>query len=266
MRLLSLYGTTIILLSSLIAQADEPTSIKTKHWELGIEISQFGYKEPGLMEETGLLAGLAGSYIFTEPSYIKIDGRYSVGKVNYDGALQDGTPLTISGIPDYIYELRILAVPDVKILENSMLYFGFGYRRLNDNASVKTIYGYERESTYIYFPVRMEIEEEISTFGPKIPLRGGLEFDIFLNGTQISHLSDVDAGFNDIINDQQRGVGWRASLGFEIEKISVELFGRFWNIRNSDKATLTYYGFPIGEGLEPFNHSNEIGLKLTTRF
>lgn len=245
-------------------------------WELGAEMSWITYKEPGVMKETGEMYGIVGSYTYYESNligdidYIKIDGRLTWGTVNYDGSTQDGVPLTMSNIPDAMREFRVLGGIDlgpsktVTTTPAVTLYAGLGSRYLNDDSSAVYDYGYERESYYSYIPVGINID--ISS--DKTPAWITLEYDYFLGGTQISYLSDAVPGLNDVENEQDDGYGFRCSIKVRGEKNAGDhqLFVRYWNIKDSDLATLTYYGTPVGYGLEPKNNSLEIGWNAVWRF
>ena len=96
------------------------------------------------------------------------------------------------------------------------------------------------------------------------------EYDIFWWGKQISHLSDVDPGYNDPKNRQTRGYGLRGSVELQkkVKKVdfAIEPFIRYWNIKESKHTDWTWYGGKIGEAYEPKNHSTEYGINLLVRF
>jgi len=240
-------------------------------WEVGAILSKFTYEEPGIMKEEGFFYGIEGSYTFRNQKdlMIKAEGRYSYGKVDYEST---GTG-TMDGIDDYIFEIKGLVGNDFPVSGKSTItpYIGLSYRYLNDDSSGKLssteASGYERESNYYYIPIGMEIVTELESgwiFGII------LEYDYFWKGKQISHLSDVDPGFNDIENDQNDGYGFRGSLIFlwkdEHNEYIIEPFIRYWDINESEWALITYYGVPYAYGYEPANESTEIGLNITIRF
>jgi hypothetical protein len=240
-------------------------------WEVGVEASSITYEEPGVMEQKGSMLGLFGSYTSYQNPMFRIEGRYSSGTVDYDGATQDGDPLTINNIADYILELRGMVGTELgkRALGNQenktklYLYGGLGYRYLNDDMSVSDG-GYERESNYLYLPIGIETAHNFDNWA----LGATLEYDIFLIGEQISHFSDIDPGFNDLINEQTKGFGYRYSIKLHSkdEGVVIETFVRYWDIRKSDKAAITYYGKYADYGYEPKNNSMEIGFRLGLRF
>ena len=97
-----------------------------------------------------------------------------------------------------------------------------------------------------------------------------LEYDYFLKGKQISHLSDADPGYNNIETDQNNGYGFRGSLKFlwkdEHNEYIIEPFISYWDINESEWALIKYYGAPYAYGYEPANESTEVGLNIAIRF
>jgi len=239
-----------------------------KHtFEIGPEVSYIEYKEPDVMREKGVMYGIAGSYAYHRNFMLKVDGRFSYGQVDYKNSG------TIENIDDYILEVRAVGGYEFPIFEASTLtpYAGIGHRYLNDDSSGKIsstgAYGYERESNYIYIPIGVEVITPLKnnwSFGAM------LEYDVFLWGKQISHLSDVDPGYNDPENRQDKGYGLRGSVELQkkVKKVAfaIEPFIRYWNIKKSDNADITYYGTYVGYGYEPKNNSTEIGVKLSAKF
>lgn len=257
-------------------QPESSSGNQQQVWELGTEMSQITYKEPGVMEEKGMMYGIVGSYVYRGESFelqkvmFKAEGRFAFGKVDYDGALQTEppTPYTIDGIDDYLWEFRGLWGYDFSVFTASTLtpYIGIGYRYLNDDGSSDPN-GYERESNYIYSPMGVEIT---------IPLKNTwsvgtmLEYDIFWWGKQISHFIP---GYLDAENLQKKGFGIRSSVKFQKkgEKLDfvIEPFIRYWNIKQSETA---FYSVIVdNEPLiiaiwEPKNNSTELGCKLAVKF
>jgi hypothetical protein len=243
---------------------------RKKHsFSLGTEISYIKYEEPGYMEDKGEMYGLFFSYAYHNKLMTKIEGKFSYGEINYDGAYQDGTPLTIKRIPDFMLELRWLLGYDFNISKAVTITpnFGVGYRYLQDNLQDKSPAGYQRESNYIYIPMGVEA---VANLGKGWSLGSKAEFDIFLWGRQISYLSDVDSGYWEIENEQMKGYGARGSvfIAKKFEKVGfmIEPFIRYWNIRESREAYIVYDGYAVGYGVEPNNNSTEIGCKLAITF
>lgn len=242
---------------------------RSKHQlALGTEISYIKYEEPGYMEEKGMMYGIAGSYTYHNKVMVKLEGKFAYGQLDYDGAYWDGTPLKISGIPDYLLELRWLLGYDFAAGAVTITpHLGIGYRYLQDNSQEKSAGGYERESNYIYIPLGMGA---VTDLGSGWSLGANVEYDLFLWGRQISYLSDVDPHYGEVENEQMKGYGVRGSISIakKWEKIgfAIEPFIRYWNIKESREGYITYDGAIAGWGVEPDNNSTEIGCKLAVTF
>lgn len=242
----------------------------SKHFfTLGTEVSYIKYEEPSYMEEKGMMYGIVGSYAYHDKRMmVKLEGKFSYGQVDYDGAYQDGTPLTISGISDYMLELRCLLGYDFVAKSITITpHLGMGYRYLQDNSQDKSDAGYERESNYIYIPIGLET---IANLGNGWSLGTNIEYDLFLWGRQISYLSDVDPGYSAVENEQMKGYGIRGSISIakKGKKVGfiIEPFIRYWNIKESREGYIIYNKIPVAYGIEPDNDSTEIGCKLAVTF
>ena len=251
--------------SSVPSQIPETKNFKHM-WDLGTEISYIKYREPGVMEEKGMMYGIVGSYTYHNNFMLKADGRFSYGQVDYKNSG------TLDNIDDYILELRGLGGYDFSVFTAFTLtpYIGIGYRYLNDDmkgVSSTGSLGYERESNYLYSPIGVEI---ITSLNNDWSVGATLEYDFFWKGIQKSYLSDAIASLNDIENGQNDGYGLRGSLKFQKKNeginFVIEPFIRYWNIKKSEETTITYSGTIIGYGYEPKNNSTEIGCKLAVEF
>ncbi len=265
--------------SALAASASEDSSaflspalmdeLRGQAWHIGPEVYYFKYKEPSVMEDTGMFYGL--TFGFTSRDWLpafpeeqpweskwmgRVEGRFAYGRVDYDGALMDGTPYTVGGIDDFVWELRLLLGPDFPN-HNSMItpFTGIAYRYLNDDTSFDPA-GYERESNYLYIPLGLETLAQLNQgwfWGASV------EFDFFLWGKQTSHLSDV--GSSDVDNRQNNGYGARASVKLQKKgdkaDLIIEPFIRYWDIGQSE----------VEMGVvEPKNYTVEAGIQFVLVF
>ncbi len=242
---------------------------KKSIFEFGYEISHIKYEEPDIMRQEGIMHGIKGSYTWTDSFFLKVEGRVSYGKVDYSSPISG----TMDNIDDYLVEMRLTGGYDIKLLTGLSLipYGGIGYRYLLDDSSGMVTsegdYGYRRESNYLYIPLGINLTREFSGRW-SLGLTG--EYDLFITGRQVSHLSDVHPGYNDIVNKQKSGYGLRASM--ELKKrfksigIALSPFIRYWNIDESEHADLKWYGTKIGEAWEPKNNSMEYGLGIILIF
>lgn len=254
---------TIIYPTSNLTYASQPEI------EFGTEISYIKYKEPDVMEEDGVMFGIAGGVKKRQKIILSADGRLAFGQVDYSSS----TTGNIDGIDDLIFEIRATAGYEIPTTGTFKYipYLGFGYRYLNDDSAGMTSStgdrGFERESNYFYSPVGIETSINLKN---SWTMSVFVEYDHFWRGKQVSHLSDVSLGYDDIENTQKKGYGVRGSLKFvkdgETYDIIIEPFIRYWNIKKSEETAITFAGVIIGRGYEPKNSSLETGIKFAFGF
>jgi hypothetical protein len=249
-----------------ISNVAEPSQIQRNTLEIGVEMSQIKYEEPGVMEEEGYMYGITASHNYHNKEFVlKTEGKFSYGQVDYKNSG------TIDDIDDFMFEFRLLGGYDFPILKASVFtpYIGIGYRYLNDDTSGRVsstgASGYERESNYLYSPIGIET---LTNLGNEWYIGLKLEYDFFWAGMQISHLENV--GCNRLDNDQDDGYGWRGSIKVQKkgERVAFLLkpFIRYWNIDKSQVSTITCGGSIYGFGWEPDNESTEIGVNFSVIF
>ena len=241
---------------------------KIHTFELKPEVSYIVYKEPEVsVKERGMMYGLVGSYTYHNKAMVKVEGRGSVGWVDYSDSGN------INNIRDYMLEIRGLVGYDFFMSKSFFItpFVGIGYRYLNDDTGGKTsttgALGYERESNYLYSPVGIGL---IANLWKNWFLGGTGEYDYIWWGRQRSHLSDVDPGLSDLSNRQRHGYGLRGAITLQErgKRVALEFgpFIRYWSIKESETNVLTYYGIPVAYGYEPKNHSTEVGLMFGIKF
>lgn len=238
--------------------------------EAGFETSHITYKEPSIMEEKGIMYGVNAALNYNGPLFLfpeamdgymaAIEGHASFGAVDYTSTNSG----SINDIDDYMLELRGLLGYSFSASESLTFtpYIGYGYRYLNDDMGGKVSTtgagGYERETSYIYSPIGIDLSSEFEN-NWSVKLR--LEYDHFYEGHVKSHLGQI-AGYYDVKMDQDGGHGYRCSMKFKKrgERIdfSVEPFVRYWSIKNSK-----YAKDPDGVSWhEPKNNSKEYGVNF----
>jgi hypothetical protein len=253
------------------------------HFEIGSEISTITYEESGLMEESGIMYGISGSFTYRAENMlgpidmVKVDGTAAWGEVDYTSPISG----RIDGIDDSIFEARVVLGADLKGKGTIIItpYAGFGFRQLTDDGggmvSTNGAQAYDRKSTYYYSPVGVEIMSDLENGWS---IGGMFEFDIFWDGTQDTYFSDMnETGFTyqDVAYDQNGGYGLRASVKVckdmgSTGKLVVEPFFRYWDIDNSESEPFVVNGVPSGDPnaptVEPRNSSTQFGLKVALLF
>ncbi len=233
-------------------------------FEAGGQLSRYRYREPGLMNLKGAKLGATGSATrkFGGPWHGTGEARLAIGEVDYSGSGKK------KNNPDGLLELRITVGRDVR-LEDAVLapYSGLGFRTLYNDLRGETstdAIGYRRVSRYWYLPLgvthrfKVDAASRIST---------SLEYDHLLYGTQKTYLSDVADGFNNPVNEQQKGYGLRVATAYERRSWSAGLFYSFWKISRSENKRVRLFGAPSTLVVyEPRNTTNELGLQVKYRF
>jgi len=242
---------------------------------LGLTLSGYQYNEPSLnVVINAPMVGVdyTGTYAFGNDWFVKADARYAYGSAKYTGS---GTQ---SNIPYSYYDLRGLFGYDFSFSGwggfTLAPFAGLGYRYLFDNQTGTTSSGavsYQRSSNYLYVPIgvthRMLVNETHK-------LETTFEYDYLIQGTQVSHLSQISGysgiqGVNDITNQQYRGYGLRLTSMYQFDSWSVGPYVTYWNIAQSNTVTspLTVYGRSATlTAYEPANNTVDLGLKLAYSF
>ena len=240
-------------------------------FKIGFDTRYFDYEEDSLMEESGWMYGIVGSYIYHGNNKLMFETSFSYvfGEIDYDGQTWSGTPLG-ADTDDWIFEWRGLIGKDYRLKGSSIItpFMGIGYRYWNDNIDASG--GYEREIQYWYLPIG------VKTISPLIgnwTWGMSMEYDLFLGGEVKSHISDIHPAYNDPENDQDFGDGYGVGFSLQFNRklsnnygFSIEPYIRYWDIDESDTSTLTEYGIPIDYMVEPENETIVYGLRLNITF
>ena len=228
-------------------------------WEIGAQAAGYHYEEPDFAKLTGGRAGIDGAYTYADANHLfsRLEGRISYGRLKYEGSG------TMTNVPDWIAELRLLAGKDFLAGADVALspYLGFGYRFLFDDSrgySDTGAAGYRRYSNYLYAPVGLTLRIGAGRWA----VAPNVEYDLFIHGTQISKLSDTGiAGLGDVTNEQTQGYGYRGNLMFESQSWAFGPWLNYWKIKDSDVACAASVC-----GLDPGNWTREWGVELRYRF
>lgn len=245
-----------IFSGSATASADAGRLTSFSGWEVGAQVSGYKYEEPGLMKETGSKLGIAGRYtaVFSGGMFLSVGARLASGRNTYEGSG------TMSGVPDFLWEGRILGGRDFVFSAFALApYVGLGYRGLyNDMRGITSTgaAGYRRLSQYLYLPLGMTHRVAVANASR---MASTLEYDLFLRGRQTSYLSDTGFGIADLNNTQRGGHGLKASMAYETQRWSFGVFADYWKITQSDPAYV-FVGNRLLVGWEPENHTLELGV------
>lgn len=253
----------VLLAVSSTAIAQQPDPLATRNgWELGVQAAWYEYLEPDFAELSGNRLGLSAARTFSGSGlFEKFDLRASYGSLKYQGSG------TMTGVPDLILEARAVAGMDwIGTRASLSPYLGLGYRWLYDdlrgNGSTGAA-GYRRYSNYVYAPVGFTARFRLVDGWVLAPT---LEADVFLQGKQVSNLSDTGLGYIDVTNHQNTGRGHRASFMVEKGAWAFGAWTQYWHISDSDVQFAGVVGGIPRTGREPENYTRESGLELRYRF
>jgi len=257
--------------------AEPPRSLllTRQGWDAGVQASRYKYEEPNLPQNalnggavsqvdlTGNRGGVVGAYNFTNPEhwFTRIDARISYGSLKYVGS---GTQY---GVKDWIAEGRVVSGKDLLLGGSVSLspYAGLGYRYLyDDSRGTSTLNGvdyngYRRYSNYLYAPVGVTMR---FSGGERWVISPTVEYDAFIQGKQVSKLSDAVSGGPSVTNDQSDGYGYRAYLMLETERWTFGPWLHYWSIKDSNVVPISS---TVGI-MEPANWTREYGLEFRYRF
>jgi len=202
----------------------------------------------------------------------------------YELDLGDPSPCSESGDSDWYVEGRALVGKDV-IGERWAWspYSGVGLRHLSNGTTGTAGY---RTDDYLYLPLGVTAHTILGGHGP---ISLNVEFDPLLHGWQTTRDSalgsgDVPAtptapaftidGFTDVSFPQQHGWALRTSAKYPLtSRVSVEPYFVHWTVEsspvNEESVTFTVNHVTARErfgAFEPFNVTNEFGVRLGFRF
>jgi len=236
---------------------------------LSSEISGITYREPGVMQESGYLAGIVGELTYHDRFMTEISAKLAYGTTDYSS---DGSG-TINDIPNYLFAWRFLGGLDFPLNDNVVAtpYVGFGYRRLLDEGggllSTRGAAAYDRVANYYYSPLGVALNFRLEQDWLAAL---SLEYDHFWGGLQETYLSTAGLGFSDIENEQNDGYGVRGAIEIkqyaEEYNLSLKSYVRYWNIDASEREIGYWRGVPWAYFHEPPNDSTEIGLSAGVEF
>ena len=238
-----------------------PQGLATRSgWEIGGQLTRYHYEEPDVMWLKGDRLGVTGAYTAASPNraFARFEARASYGSLDYQGSG------TMSDVPDYLFEVRVLAgrdYPAGKVVWSP--YVGGGFRYLYNDLRGTTStgqLGYRRDSSYFYLPLGVTLRMQLGSDWAMAPQ---VEYKGFIHGVQRTYLSDTGIpGYSDVTNQQRQGSGYRLQLMFEGRRWSFGPWLDYWDIKDSDRQQIA----PGITGIEPANWTREAGVELRYRF
>ena len=250
-------------------------------FDIGHEIGQFKYDEPGVMKERGLQKGMfvSLSHHFFKNFRAQLYGSMIGGDLDYDGWLpwKDSTGNSIvvaasATSPNLIINGRIVGGYRLAFGSAELTPFtGYGYRWVQNYLGRPLelkgygkyddpLLGYWRDQTHHYLPLGLIVGAPIGGWR----IEGTLEYDVFLRGEYQRDYDHSDA--NDDTFTQRSGSGYRFAVKvlsrafFNRLRVTIEPFYEHWQIDDSDpvikgdsaiklsKNNSTLYGLRIGIG------------------
>jgi hypothetical protein len=216
--------------------------VKSNQVSVALNLQNYSYSEPlPNIKISGFLPGIEGEFrhqAVGDSAFFTIGGDYTSGQITYDGDLQNGKPLT-APTTEYIEGLHATIGGDLNFrnglgLESAA---GIGYRYLSDLGQSSS--SYRREQTYYYVPIIFAVTAQ---FNNDVSLKVGVEGDIFISGTNVSHLEDANSNYPTLEFHQSSGSGSdlfaRVAThlrAIDNNQVYAELSYRNWSIGDSNK-------------------------------
>lgn len=269
----------ILVLICNYSYAQDQTSTTTpiestipKNWSVSInfESASFNYKEPGVMNENGVLNGVSGQIQYIENSNLWFmgNGTYLSGSAEYNGSLQDEKKTPIKAMDNYrILDVagKGLLLTDLSVNNKVSLFFGFG-RRITEDLDDASPNDYYRKHIYNYYSLGMHVFIPHDDLTASV-IQAGI--DTMFSGTTQTKLSDVDSSYPDF--DLKFNGGNALNLEWQLSRVynGLNLFAglayKKWNVNRSDVATVEFRG-ETAYFVEPKNETSTVAFKFGTQF
>lgn len=246
--------------------------------EINLGIDYYHYKEPDVMDISGPMLSIDGSFgVGYKLFKFALDGYFSthMGANTYEGGLyNNATNQTISySTNSQDWYLGIASRAGVSFVvsqrEVAFIYSGFGYRFLHnmmiDKPNIKA--SYERDQGYVYFLVGVDGEIPINKL---FSILAELQYRQLVYGHQRSGMSAL--GYDsDFYFAQTDGFGGRVSIGGKFYflnqmAIKLRLIFDYWAIEASNLVAGYQGGKFINNFVEPRNFTKTIGVNVGVSF
>ncbi|HEX9946659.1 MAG TPA: hypothetical protein VGA98_03885 [Allosphingosinicella sp.] len=273
-------GTMIAALLAGAAFAPGAAQAQTRGgFEVGAELFDYSYRErlegETIVYDDGLFGGFHLGYVETIGGGLFLRGKLSaaVGSVDYRSPDPTGDE-RIENVDQSVGQLELHIGFDLPLGGGATLspFTGLAARALIDESGGEVtpggLAGYDREVGYAYVPIGV---------GARVPVGKGAillnaQYNLVVNGTARSKLSDVDPEIPDLKLDLDGGHGFEASVAYRMpvgkHALSFGPFIRHWKIDRSDSFTIINPDDPSEalEFSEPRNRTTELGLRLSFAF
>ncbi len=158
---------------------------------------------------------------------------------------------TMQDIDVEIFNLR--ALYGIQISNKLMLKSGLGYRYLyhywQERYSTTGHWGYDREQDYTYIPILAELNSSNGILK--------FEYDYIIEGNNTSYSAYKGGTNTDKEFENNNGHMWKVSYESQLGNFIFEPYYEFLYVETSDT---------VGGSVEPYNVTNEIGLKIKKEF
>lgn len=234
------------------------------------------YKEPRVMDISGLFGGVGGEYkyfndeAFFGKSHHQVNFAYfSTSSTRYNGSECTNSgfcmPLHTDSKDTYIF-FEYHYKPIFIHTGNAFVSFdiGLGYRFLTNQISANS--GYKREQSYLYlisgFNAQYALHSDVKLFA-------NILYKSLWSGKNTSYFKDL--GFdNNLEFSQYSGFGLEFNLGVERELnqygidmgVGVGVYFEYWSIAESNIQPLYQAGALYSYFKEPYNYTQAFGLRI----
>ena len=214
------------------------------------EVERWDYEEPSFMSKTSApaLIGMAvESYGVQGEQSQFYSLRGHLGQTNYGSISTGSLDRTL------LYRMQLETGLIRPVSQSLDLFYGLGFRWLYDSAGARLSStghaSYDRESSYFYLPVGFRIPFSQGS------LRGQYQF--FVQGEQVSYMTDIPGGLSNLSNKQAHGYGYE--LTYQSDQ-ALGVYVRYWSIGDS---SIDQYLTDSGRvnAYEPANSTLEFGLR-----
>lgn len=268
---------TILICSNSYAQEQISTSTliestPPKNWSVSanLESASFNYKEPGVMNENGVLNGVSGQVQYFENSTLWFmgNGTYLSGSAEYNGSLQDEKKTPIKSTDNYkVLDIaaKALLITDLAVDNKVSLFLGLG-RRITEDLDDASPNDYYRKHIYNYYSLGVHVVVPHDELTASV-IQAGI--DTMFSGTTETKLSDVDSSYPDINLKFNGGNAlnfeWQLSRIYNGLNLFAGLAYKKWTLARSDVATVEFRG-ETAYFVEPKNETSTIAFKLGAQF